>query len=327
MSRPSHHREGGGFKNPWPGASAPRFQAVMKWLWWDRLVHRLPAQPSPSVFRTVPPAFDVPRASPGVLTVTWLGHSSTLIQAAGLNLLTDPIWSRRASPVPFAGPVRWGRPPVPLDQLPPVDVVLISHNHYDHFDSATVRWIAARYPAAQWFAPLGLTPLLTRMGAVNVRELDWWGAARHGELDLTCVPAQHFSARGMRDRNATLWCGWAVAVAGRRLYFAADTGYHPDFQIIGERLGPFDLTMLPIGAYNPASVMRPVHLDPEEAVRAFQEIQRGAPGVMMGIHWGTYQLTDEPMDEPPRRARDAWAAAGLGAESLWIPLHGETRRF
>lgn len=298
----------------------------MKWIWWDRLVHRLPAQPPRSVFRPVAPAFDTPRAAPDVLSVTWLGHSSTLIQMAGLNLLTDPVWYARASPVPFAGPPRWVAPPLPLDRLPPVDVVLISHNHYDHLDFASVRRLATRHPSAEWLAPLGLTPLLQRAGVDKVRELDWWDVTRHAGLELTSVPAQHFSARGMRDRNATLWCGWALSGAGRRVYFAGDTGYHPDFGMVGERLGPFDVTMLPIGAYNPASVMRPVHLDPEEAVRAFQDIQRGTAGVMMGIHWGTYQLTDEPMDEPPRRARDAWERAGLNGASLWLPLHGETRR-
>jgi N-acyl-phosphatidylethanolamine-hydrolysing phospholipase D len=275
----------------------------------------------------VAPAFETPRAAADVLTLTWFGHSSTLLQVGGLNVLTDPVWSMRASPVSFAGPRRWVAPPLSLERLPSVDVVLISHNHYDHLDLPTVRRLAARFGDAEWLAPLGLAPLLARCGVARVRELDWWDDAGVRGITFTAVPAQHFSSRSFDDRNATLWCGWTLVGAGRRLYFAGDSGYHPDFGVVGQRRGPFDIALLPIGAYNPASVMQSVHLNPEEAVRAFQDVQGGARGVMVGIHWGTFPLTDEPMDEPPRRAREAWIGAGLPPGDLWLPVHGETRRW
>jgi N-acyl-phosphatidylethanolamine-hydrolysing phospholipase D len=159
-----------------------------------------------------------------------------------------------------------------------------------------------------------------------VVELGWWESADLGGLRVTATPAQHFSSRTHFDRNRSHWCGFALAAARHRVYFAGDTGYHPDFPEIGRRLGPFDLSLIPIGAYEPRWFMRPVHVNPEEAVRAFVDLGGREGGVMAGIHWGTFKLTDEPMDEPPVRTRAAWAAAGLPAERLWIPRHGETRK-
>jgi N-acyl-phosphatidylethanolamine-hydrolysing phospholipase D len=210
-------------------------------------------------------------------------------------------------------------------------VVLLSHNHYDHLDDRSVQRLAARHPAARWFVPLGLARFLTQRGVRDVMELDWWEETRLGSLAIACTPAQHFSARGMRDRDRTLWCGWSVAGAARQLFFAGDTGYHPEFPAIGDRFGPFHAALLPIGAYEPRWFMRPVHMNPEDAVQAYRDLHQsrppigGRPAVMVGMHWGTFRLTDEPLDEPPARARAAWEAAGLDPERLWLLAHGESR--
>ncbi len=227
------------------------------------------------------PAFP-PRAGERRLVITWVGHASFLLQIGAVNVLTDPVWSDRASPVGFAGPRRWVPPGIRFAELPPIDVVLISHNHYDHLDDATVRRLVAREPGARWIAPLGLVPFLRARGARHVLELDWWEETRFDGLAIACTPAQHFSARGFGDQNRTLWCGWALASASHRAYFAGDTGYHPEFGAIADRFGPFDAALLPIGAYEPRWFMRPVHMNPEEAVQAFRDVLAGRPRVPGG---------------------------------------------
>jgi N-acyl-phosphatidylethanolamine-hydrolysing phospholipase D len=261
--------------------------------------------------------------------VTWVGHSTLLIQIGGLNVLTDPMWSMRASPLWFVGPRRLTPPAVDFDALPPIDVVLQSHNHYDHLDSRTVRRIARRHPDATWYAPLGLPPKLRRWGVRKIVERDWWQTAEHGRATIGATPAQHFSARGLRDRNRTLWCGWTIEAGGRRVYFAGDTGLHPEFGAIAERYGPFDLVLLPIGAYEPRWFMRRVHLNPEDAMEAYRALCGPYADVpsptMLAIHWGTFRLTDEAADEPPARIKALWQTAGLPADQLWVLAHGETR--
>jgi N-acyl-phosphatidylethanolamine-hydrolysing phospholipase D len=291
------------------------------------LVHRTtrprPKDPDPSIFARVTPSFFTPRASVTQLTATWVGHSSVLIQLNGLNILTDPMWSPRASPVQFAGPKRWVPPGVELGALPPLDVILQSHNHYDHLDHATVRRLAIRHPQAFWVTPLGLASFVRKRGvrADAVVELDWWEEHRVDSLRITATPAQHFSSRGIGDRGDTLWCGFALAGRTKRVFFAGDTGFHPEFGRIGERCGPFELALLPIGAYEPRWFMRYLHMNPEEAVEAFRAL---SARVMVPIHWGTFKLTDEAMDEPPLRARAAWKAAGLAGERYRQLAHGET---
>jgi N-acyl-phosphatidylethanolamine-hydrolysing phospholipase D len=312
------------FRNPWPNAALPRFPSLIRW-GIERRVRGIPADPHPSIFPLVPPAFHAPRAPADVLTVTWIGHAAALLQIGGRNVLTDPMFGERASPVGFAGPRRWVPPAVALEALPPLDLILLSHNHYDHLDRPSVRTLTASHPATPWLVPLGLAATIRGMGAREVRELGWWDSATVAGLTVTAMPAQHFSGRGPLDRNRSLWCGFAIGAPRHRVYFAGDTGYHPEFPTIGQRLGPFDVSLLPIGAYEPRWFMRPVHLDPDEAVQAFLDLGGRDGGLLMGIHWGTFKLTDEPMDEPPRRTRAAWEAAGLPAARLWIPHHGETR--
>jgi len=320
---PSHHRPGGGFRNPWVDQAVPGFGSLLKWMLVHRTTRPRPKDPDPSVFKRVPPDFVPPRAPPSQLTVTWVGHASLLIQLNGLNVLTDPMWSERASPVAFAGPRRWVAPGIAFEEVPPLDVVLLSHNHYDHLDDTTVRRLARTHPQATWIVPLGLAAFVQKRGAPGaVVELDWWQESSIKAVRIAATPAQHFSSRGIGDRGDTLWCGFALTSAnGRRVFFAGDTGYHPEFGAIGERYGPFDVALLPIGAYEPRWFMRYVHMNPEEAVAAFRALNAR---LMVPIHWGTFKLTDEAMDEPPIRARAAWEAAGLSPNGYRQLAHGET---
>ena len=329
-ARTTTHRTSSGFRNPWPDAEPRGLGDVVRWSLQRRRQHIAP-NPLPGTFPLAQPLFS-PRAADDELSVTWVGHSTVLLQAGAINLLTDPIWSERASPVQFAGPRRLVDPAVSLDAVPPIDVVLISHNHYDHLDKATVQQLTRRMPEIQWVAPLGLERPLTRWGARDVRELDWWEETRittpRGEVQVTATPAQHFSARGFGDRGRTLWCSWQVVAGPVRAFFAGDTAYHPEFREIARRHAPFDLLMLPIGAYEPRWFMRSVHMNPPEALRAYAELsslQEEQPA-LLPIHWGTFRLTDEPMEEPPEWTRRLWREAGHESAKLWLLRHGETKR-
>jgi N-acyl-phosphatidylethanolamine-hydrolysing phospholipase D len=293
-----------------------------------RRAERAPTPPRGS-FPASTPFIVRPRATHDVATATWIGHSTVLLQVGGLNILTDPIWSERAFPVQWAGPRRVMPPAVALEALPPLDIVLLSHSHYDHFDKTTVKRLARQHAEATWVVPLKLGDYVRGFGGRTVVELDWWQRAEVHGVAISATPARHFSARRFRDRNRTLWCGFALEVAGRRLYFVGDTAYHPEFAVIGERYGPFDLVMMPIGAYDPRWFMRIVHVNPEEAVQAYVDVasahRNTLPPRMLGIHWGTFRLTDEPMEEPPARTRAVWRGRGLSDDRLWIARFGETR--
>jgi N-acyl-phosphatidylethanolamine-hydrolysing phospholipase D len=257
-------------------------------------------------------------------TITWIGHSSLLIQMGQQNFLTDPVWSRRASPVGWAGPERVIEPGLAIEDLPPINFVLISHNHYDHLDLETLKQLAERFPGVQFWVPVGNAELLIENGIEAVFELDWGGSARSGELEIVCLPAQHWSQRTPTDRRKALWSSWAVRSAERSFYFGGDTGYFSAFEAIGKEYGPFDLAALPIGAYEPSAMMQPVHLNPEEAVRAARDLRARQ---MMGIHFGTFVLTEEPFSEPPVRFRSALEEAGLSGAFGWLLAIGETRAF
>jgi N-acyl-phosphatidylethanolamine-hydrolysing phospholipase D len=253
-------------------------------------------------------------------TVTWIGHATVLVQMDGVSFLTDPIWSDRASPFDFAGPKRMVPPGIDFDALPPIDFAVVSHAHYDHADVPTLVRLAAR--GTRIFVPLELGAVLREAGITAVEELDWWDERSIGRVTIACVPAQHWSARTLLDQNQTLWSGWVVRGPTRRFYFAGDTGAFGGFAEIGARLGPFDLAALPIGAYEPTAMMRPFHMNPEEAVQATLDV--GATNVI-GVHYGTFDLTDEPLDEPPRRFHDAARAQAIAADRIWTPPIGKTR--
>ena len=262
-----------------------------------------------------------PEAAP---QITWIGHATVLIQYRGLNILTDPHFSDRASPVSWAGPKRFSPLPLALDQLPPIDLVLLSHNHYDSLDMASVRGLGNR---PTWLVPLQHKEWFTHAGIApeKVIEFDWWQSRRVLDTIVTCTPTQHWSKRSPWDTNKALWSGWAIKIDDFTLWFAGDTGYNPvHFKEIGRRFDGFDLALIPIGGYAPRWFMKIGHVTPEEAVTIHQEV--GAR-TSLGIHWGSFPLTAEPVDEPPKRLKAAVEAAGLSPRSFEAWAIGETRSF
>jgi N-acyl-phosphatidylethanolamine-hydrolysing phospholipase D len=300
-----------------PAVAPPRPAAGF---FWRRL--KVSLLPRPGAAERVPFDLSALRASP---TVSWIGHASLYVRLGRAAFLADPVYARRASPVSFAGPPRLVPPGIPLGALPSLDFVLLSHDHYDHTDLATLRRLAALgIPAV---VPAGMGDLVRSAGG-RATELAWWEATSVAGLRIHCVPSQHFSGRGLRDRNKRLWCGWVVETeraegASSRFYFAGDTGFFPGFAEIGSRLGPPDLAALPIGAYEPRAIMGRIHVNPEEAVQAAVDL--GARQVL-GMHWGTFDLSDEPLDEPPRRFATEAARRGI-AERTFVMKVGETRPF
>jgi N-acyl-phosphatidylethanolamine-hydrolysing phospholipase D len=257
-------------------------------------------------------------------TVTWVGHATFLVQLGHVTFLTDPIWSDTASPVPFLGPRRHVDPGIQLEDLPHIDFVVISHNHYDHLDLATLEDLAARDSGTHFYVPLGNAELLRGEGITNVTELDWGEHVDHAAVRVTCLPAQHWSQRRLTDHRRSLWSSWAVTADDRRFYFGGDTGAFEGFAEIGAAIGPFDLAALPIGAYEPTAMMKPFHLNPEEAVDAGRALRARR---IVGMHFGTFDLTDEPLGDPPRRFRAAGVQAGYSDQDVWVLKIGETREF
>ncbi len=290
------------------------------------LTTTLPPDPGPASLPPATPAMSLPWTENGEIRITWVGHATALLQLPGLNVLTDPVWGDRAGPWGRWGPRRFV-PPVPeLDHLPPIHVVLLSHDHFDHLDDYTVRALQEREgPDLLWCTPLGYRSWLSRRGARRVEERDWWGTVvlPEGRGEATAVPARHWTRRTPLGTNRRLWSGWVVRGGnGDGILFAGDSGHCSAFREIGRELGPFRASLLPIGAYAPRWFMGPAHMSPEEAVRAYGEL--GGRGSFIGIHWGTFRLTFEDPLEPPRLARAAWRAAGYPEADLRIPKRGET---
>ena len=325
---PAHHTSRG-FQNPSPDGKLRGIGAMLRWAWQRSRTRGLFAASGGTPPGRLEHQVRQPRAADSECAITWVGHSTFLVQVGGLNILTDPVWSERCAPVQWAGPRRHVAPGIPFLELPPIDIVLQSHDHYDHLDDWSVRALARAHPDAAWITPLGVARRLRSRGVRRVTELDWWQEHTADAAHVTCVPAQHFSGRTPFDRNRTLWGGFVLRVARHTLYFVGDSGWHDGFGEIAERCGPFDTVFMPIGAYEPRWIMQPVHVDPEEAVRAFTALQAAHPGsepVMVAMHWGTFTLTDEPLDEPPVRTREAWKQARLAVDQLWVMSPGETRR-
>jgi N-acyl-phosphatidylethanolamine-hydrolysing phospholipase D len=237
------------------------------------------------------------RANGAHPTVTWVGHSTFLVQMGGVNILTDPIWGDRASPVGFAGPRRLVPPGLAFADLPPIHAVVISHDHYDHLDAQTVERLAREHHP-RFFVPLGLGAWLRERGIVDVVELDWWDRSEYRGLTFVCTPAQHSSGRTLADQYRRLWASWAVLGPSKRFFFAGDTGYDARFVQVGERLGPFDVAAIPIGGYESFRTGHPNHVNPEEAVQLFEDV-RGR--LLVPMHWGTFDMNREPFHEPPDR--------------------------
>ena len=264
--------------------------------------------------------------------VTWVGHATMLVQADGLNILTDPVFSNRASPVQFAGPPRAQPPGLSIAQLPPIDVVLISHNHYDHLDIDTVKTLANVAPSATLFiVPLGLKVWFKNIGITNVKELDWWESMTVKGVKFNLTPVQHWSARGLGDRSQTLWGGWAVFGPDMHWYFSGDTGYSQDFTDTQKRFasrqttalgGGFDIALIAVGAYEPRWFMKEQHVNPAEAVQIHKDLKAKRS---VGVHWGTFELTDEPLDQPPKDLAMALTAANISDVEFFLLAIGQTR--
>lgn len=280
-----------------------------------------------AAFPTHPVDWAALNSPPGdAVQATWVGHSTLLVQLEGLAFLTDPVFSQRCSPVQFVGPRRVVPPAFPLDHpdLPKIDAVLLSHNHYDHLDKGSVKQLNSRFGGRlRWYVPLGLKSWFTERGVSNVVELDWWQEAAHPNSSVRVVltPAQHWSMRSPWSRKASLWGGWAVLGERRRFWFAGDSGYAPVFSEIGQRLGPFDLSAIPTGAYEPRWFMKPQHIDPAEAVQVHRDVRSMRS---VACHHATFCLTDEPMDEPSKRLPRELAKAQLPADAFVSLRHGAT---
>lgn len=262
------------------------------------------------------------RVGAGALRVTFVNHATTLIQMDGLNILTDPIYSERCSPVGFAGPARVRPPGVAMEDLPPLDAVIVSHNHYDHFDLPTLKALAQRNPGLRIFVGLGNGALLDEAGIPGGEEVDWRQRVALSEaVTLVAWPSQHFSGRGLTDGDATLWLSYVLLGPGGPVYFAGDTGMGPHFAAAGEAFGPFRLAVLPIGAYKPRWFMSPIHIDPQQAVEA--ALALGAR-TSLGMHFGTFPLGDDGQYEPVRELKAALEAA-RPRPRFWVLRFGQGR--
>jgi len=257
-----------------------------------------------------------------IAVVTFIGHATFLIQTAAGNLLTDPMYSDRAGPFGLLGPRRVRQPAVRFDDLPPISTVLLSHNHYDHCDRPTLARLARRFDPVV-ITPIGNGALVKSTGLRKVEELDWWQDATTSTLPLTLTPAHHFSARTPFDRNRALWGGFTMAVAHRRIYFAGDSAYAPFFLEVRRRFGPIDLALLPIGAYEPRWFMKAVHMNPAEAVLAHLDLEASES---IAMHFGTFQLTTEGIDEPVRALEQARFARHVEPSAFRVIGFGESVR-
>ena len=302
------------FRNLEPPYEPQPLSRVLKWAVGDKL--RGKRRWSPKRFpemKVVEPdhallASDAP-------SLTWVGHATWLIRLGGHSIVTDPVWSESLGP----GISRNVRPGISLEQARP-SVVLVSHNHRDHLDAPTIRRIG---PAPTYVVPAGLGPFFTRRGADKVIELEWWAHTQLGGLTIHFVPSQHWSQRGPADKNETLWGGFVLEAASSSVYFAGDTAYFEGFGEIGRRFPGLAAALLPIGAYDPEWFMRVQHMNPEDAMNAFRSL--GAR-LLCAMHWGTFKLTDEPLDEPPRLLEEIRRREQIPADRVWVAAIGETRR-
>lgn len=315
QSMASDHFDGKVFFNPWGVNNQKILIDVLSWK------IKGSAAKWPENVEIDPKPIPHPTASSYV--VTWVNHSTFLIQTGTLNILTDPIWAERASPVSFAGPKRVVKPGIKFSELPKIDVVLVSHNHYDHLDSQTLKDLSDVH------APLILVPLgdklwLEKSGVKNIHEMDWFQEKRIQDTIITFLPAQHWSARGLFDRNESLWGSWGINFKNTKIYHAGDTGLGPHFKQIREKWGAPQLALLPIGAYEPRWFMKEMHMNPADAVKAFKILEAESA---VGMHFGTFQLTDEEYDAPAKVLEKNLKEESIGPDQFLTPKIGESYIF
>jgi N-acyl-phosphatidylethanolamine-hydrolysing phospholipase D len=319
------HHTPTGFRNNYPHSTDQNF-----WKWqWERAtkntVAKAPEGGWKTVLPSVKPDVEFLKKNRSERTMTWLGHATVLLQTNGVNIITDPVFSERTAPVQFAGPKREVPFMVTPDELPEIDVILISHNHYDHLDVGTIADFKTRFPNAQYLVPLGLKSWFDDLRVANVREMDWWGSIEIGGLKYTFTPAQHWSKRGLTDTNRSLWGGFVVEARDAwRFIYTGDTGYSQDFKDIGAKFpSGFDWAAIPIGAYEPRWFMKAQHCNPDEAVQIMLDL--GAKRALT-VHWGTWMLTDEALDLPPKDLAVALKKFSVEPERLSVFKNGEMRR-
>jgi L-ascorbate metabolism protein UlaG (beta-lactamase superfamily) len=314
----SNHFDGNKFVNPDRVGNHSYFDVLKWWLSgndkgvWQRL-EKSDVQQFPAPEKSV---------DPEELHVTFINHASFLLRIDGVNILTDPIWSYRASPYQWIGPKRMRPPGIEFDDLPPIDLVLISHNHYDHLDIHTVKKLAEKHDS-QFIVPLGVEQYLNNHGVENTIHVDWWEELSFDtNLSLTTVPARHFSGRGLFDRNQTLWCGYVLHTSVGNVYFAGDTGYGNFLKDIGNKFGPLHTAFIPIGAYRPRWFMKSIHLSPEDAVIAHRDLQSKQS---IAMHFGTFPMADDGMTEAVEELEQAQAKHGISAEEFSVLPEGKTK--
>jgi N-acyl-phosphatidylethanolamine-hydrolysing phospholipase D len=334
---PKTHHTPECFRNNYVGTVTKSLGDVVRWQL-DRIRHRLPHPPTmPVPAQAADLTFVKRNALAGanmIPAVTWIGHATALVQASGLNVLTDPIFSRRASPVQFLGPARAQPPGIALGNLPHIDVVLISHNHYDHLDRRSITALNGQAGGAPLFlAPIGIKAWLERLGVEHAVELDWWERHVHAGVEFHFTPAQHWSARGLYDRNKTLWGAWAATASDLHWFFSGDTGYSQDFSDTRRHFaarqtesqgGGFDVALIAVGACLPRWFMQMQHVDLDEAVQIHLDL--GAK-CSVGVHWGTFPLADDPLDLPLHELSRARTLKGVNEESFILLPVGGTRQF
>jgi L-ascorbate metabolism protein UlaG (beta-lactamase superfamily) len=305
-------RLGNKFQNPVPtsvGNGSIPFKVLWRYL--TERAERVPRQPL-GPFATDPRAYDAPPRSG--LRVTWFGHSSMLIEIDGVRVLVDPVWEQRASPFEWSGPKRFFPPTLRLEDLPSIDVVLLSHDHFDHFGAHTIQRLARldTTKGAQWVTALGVDRLLQTLGVSHAQALDWTESMQAGALTITALPSRHFSGRSLLNRFETLWASFVLAGPHHRVYYGADSGEWAGFKSIGKTYGPFDLTMLEIGAFDP--LWADIHMGPEGAARTFKAL--GAGGLLMPIHWGLFNLALHAWRQPIE------TISGIAGVPIWSPEPG-----
>ena len=303
------------FKNTDEEAAGKSFREFLKWSFTNKKPELVAIDSSDEWKELTPSSTDY---------LVWIGHATYLINKDGLTILTDPVFSKRASPVRFAGPKRLIPPAIPIDKLPKIDVITVSHNHYDHLDLRSLKKIYKANPNAIFLVPKGDKRRLERRGIENVKEFLWWEEIEINGSKFTFTPVQHWSARGIADRNKSLWGGWFMELKTESIYHAGDTGYSGDFFETKKRLGSPSLSLIPVGAYAPRWFMKTNHVNPPEAIQVALDLESKRN---FGMHWGTFQLTDEAIMEPPELLKQSLKELGLSEEFFRVLKPGEVVEF
>jgi len=316
------HHTANGFKNPWMNKEDHlKIRDRIRWRVDRFLIDPVHKSGSFDVPVIDPRTMDIPERFNST-ALTWVGHSTYLIQIDDVNILADPVWSSLVGPRNKVGPKRKTPVGVPWKKLPHIDAVVISHSHYDHLDEPTVKNLCRQFDPV-FIVPLGVKGIMAEWGLTNIREYDWWQSTRISDVHITCTPAQHTSRRGLLDVDETLWSGWLISGRDETVYFAGDTGYFPGFKEIRDySKEQIDVAIMPIGAYKPRWYMKYMHMDPRDSLLAFRDLDAR---FFAGMHWGAFDVADESLDDPPKDLLHAADSLRIEKDSLWMFSLGETR--